>query len=228
MLGNDAAGDCVCAAAGHIVQDDTSEESVECVPADAEALNLYSILTGYNPADPSTDVGTDPIAALNYWRQTGVTFGGQVHMLGAYALVDPTNTPLVCAAINIFGPLLNCVSLPRSVTGPLDQGTIVEWSMPGGLLGMLPQYQPDPSAGHAVPIPAYSQTVGRGRNKNASTAGFTVQTWAQSVPMDAAFLAKCGTQLFALISMDWVSGAKPCPSGFGLADLQSDLAKLSA
>lgn len=229
MLLNDRLGCCAEAAQLHIIQTETANESTEIIPTDADCQLAYEMEAGYNPADPSTDAGTDLLTMLNDWRTMGVMVGGVNHKIGAYAQIDASNAPLVCAADYMFGPLLLGVSLPPMVTDALNQGQIVPWDLPTGLLGGFPQYQPDPNAGHAIVISMYQQVAGRGffRHKSTSTA-YSVQSWATNIPMNQAFLQRCGIQVFALLSPDWINGTLPAPNGLLLSALQADFAAITA
>src|SRR4029077_18969170 len=69
LLGNDHYGDCVWAGSAHehmlfnkVVHHQDVPFDDQCVLAD------YSVVTGFDPNDPSTDKGTDVHAALDYRR----------------------------------------------------------------------------------------------------------------------------------------------------------------
>src|SRR5579862_9538819 len=66
MLANDQYGDCVCAAACHQSMLWTACASDEATFGDAQALKIYSDVTGFNPNEPSTDNGTDLRDCLTY------------------------------------------------------------------------------------------------------------------------------------------------------------------
>src|ERR1700750_2435947 len=73
MLGNDRYGDCVEAANGHLVEQQTyigqgSEVSVTT----AQVLAEYSKITGFNPNDPNSDQGTIIQDGLNDLRKDGL------------------------------------------------------------------------------------------------------------------------------------------------------------
>src|SRR5579859_6866009 len=91
MLGNDLVGDCVEACIGHATLAATTYAGDEKVPTDAEALALYSDVTGYDPANPATDQGTiilGPGGAVNFWAKNGVVFGGVRSFAKGFAQVS--------------------------------------------------------------------------------------------------------------------------------------------
>lgn len=71
MLGNDQVGDCVIAAMLHYVMAARASVGNPVTFTTQQALDLYSAITGYDPADPSTDQGTAWTDALAYWQMTG-------------------------------------------------------------------------------------------------------------------------------------------------------------
>src|SRR6185437_645652 len=71
MLGNDQYGDCVFAANGHTVEQQTAlGQGKEVTVTTAQALAEYSKVTGFNPNDPNTDNGLKPVTleySANAW-----------------------------------------------------------------------------------------------------------------------------------------------------------------
>ena len=98
MMGNDRIGDCTTAAAGHAIQTWTANASNEVTISDAAVIAAYSAVTGYNPADPTTDRGAVVLDVLNYWRSP---FGG--HSIGAFVATEPSNHEHVKLAVSLFG-----------------------------------------------------------------------------------------------------------------------------
>ena len=72
ILGNNQYGDCVLAGGDHEEMLWNAEAGVAVAFTDANALSDYTALTGFNPADPATDQGTDMQAAASYRRTTGL------------------------------------------------------------------------------------------------------------------------------------------------------------
>lgn len=89
MLANDQLGDCVEAAALHLIQQRAAYVGRDVAFSDADAVALYQSWAGYDPGDANTDRGTVLSAALAQWRTSGVLVGADVHHIESYAAVWP-------------------------------------------------------------------------------------------------------------------------------------------
>ena len=99
MLGNDQYGDCVPAGGDHehMLWNKMAGHSVAF--DEATALGDYSRITGFTPADPNSDQGTDMEEAAAYRRKMGlVDSNGRRHPIQAYAAVSLTPAKLAQAA----------------------------------------------------------------------------------------------------------------------------------
>jgi hypothetical protein len=197
MMLNDKLGCCTIAAAAHAVQVWSAGASAEVTLPDTQVLSYYEKWDGYNPKDPSTDQGGIELDVLNDWKKNGF----DKHKLVAFA--DPAVASLeeIRQAIAIFGGVYIGLSLP------ITAQTQTVWDVvPGGGANA----KPGSWGGHAVFVPAYDQN------------GFTCITWGQLKTMTVAFWKEYVDEAHALLSADWLA-AKGSPSGFNLAELQSDL-----
>jgi hypothetical protein len=80
MLGNDTYGDCYPAFMMHSITAMTRwSQAVPYVANTVQTLSLYSAITGFNPNEPTTDQGTEPGIAIDYWLNTGVDLGNGTH-----------------------------------------------------------------------------------------------------------------------------------------------------
>jgi hypothetical protein len=202
MYANDRLGDCTAAAAGHLVSAWTANAFTEYDMPESDVVAFYEDSTGYDPADPETDQGGIEIDVLNSWRSAGC--GG--HKIGAYVSVSPTSKTLTRDGIYLFGGLYLGIALPLSA-----QKQRV-WDVPhGGPFGLG---APGSWGGHAVPAVDYD-----GR-------GITVVTWGGLKRMTWNFYRTYCDEAYAILSPDFVTGARPAPNGFDLTALQEDLAKL--
>jgi hypothetical protein len=141
MFGNDRWGDCVPVGHDHLVMMHNRVAGREIGMDEAHALSDYSRMTGFTPADPSTDRGTDMQAAASYWRKVGMIDGrGVRHTIGAYAAVGRSAAKLAQAA-NLFGGVGVGIQVPSSAMEQFNKGE--PWSNVGDddLLG-----------GHYVPM----------------------------------------------------------------------------
>ena len=205
MLANDSVGDCTAACVGHMIMMWLAHGGILITPTDAEILAFYSAVTGYNPADPSTDQGaaiTDVLAKL---QSDGITIGGKVHKILAWAQIDQTNQVEVEQANYIFGGLDIGFNVPQSA---LDQNQAGQsWDVvanDGGIVG-----------GHSVPIFGYG------------SHGATCVTWGALQQMSWAFFKAYCDEVYVVITQDWLNQANSLtPSGFDLAALTADLAAM--
>lgn len=133
MLGNDEVGDCVIASRAHLTMLDTKVGGAH-VPAPfttASAISEYSAVTGYDPADPSTDQGTDMRAMCAYQRSTGLADAtGKRHKIGAYLALTPGNTLEMLQATWLFGGFGFGFQVPQSAVDQFNAGDGI-WTTDG-------------------------------------------------------------------------------------------------
>jgi hypothetical protein len=198
MMANDRIGDCTTAAAGHCIQEWTTDAGDPYLPPDAEIIAAYAAVSGYDPATGRHDTGAVELDVLNYWRQTGIA--GRT--LRAYVALEPGNLDHVRDTVSIFGNCYIGLALPLSAQ---DQST---WSVPPG--GAHGQGAPGSWGGHAVPVVAYDPR------------GLTVVTWGALQRMTWGFWSAYCDEAYALLSDDFLT-ADRTPAGIDLASLQADL-----
>jgi len=204
MMLNDSLGDCTIAAAGHMIQTWTANNGSQIVLPDSAILQGYETFCGYNPSDPSTDQGGVEVTVLNGLRKVGL--GG--HKIYAYVAQEPGSRAHIELSVDLLGGCYLGVELPRSA-----QNQRV-WSVPPG--GPHGDGAPGSWGGHAIPAVAYGP------------AGITVITWGQLLTMTWKFFTTYCTEAYGVLSQDWANGAKTAPSGFDFAQLQADLAAITA
>jgi hypothetical protein len=198
MMDNDTIGDCTTAAAGHCIEEWTTDVGDPVVLPDATIVAAYAAVSGYDPTTGQGDVGATVVSVLNYWRQTGI--GG--HTIRAYAAVTPSDLDHVRDSVSIFG---NCYI---GLMMPLSAQTQSIWSVPPG--GANGQGAPGSWGGHAVPVVAYDPD------------GLTVVTWGALKRMTWGFLSAYCDEAYALLSDDFLT-ADETPAGIDLTALEADL-----
>src|SRR5258708_11323798 len=67
IMGNDAYGDCTCAAAGHMIEEWTANHGTQKVLPDAHILAAYKHFAGNNP-----DAAANMLDLLKYCRKHGI------------------------------------------------------------------------------------------------------------------------------------------------------------
>lgn len=200
MLGNDEIGDCTAAGAGHAAQAMNWYGRGQTAPVtDADALKMYSAISGYTPKDPSTDVGATLQDALGYWRKTGI--GG--NQIVAYAEIPATDLDAIRSCIATFGFVYTGLNFPASAMDQFNAGkpwTVVRSAMAGG---------------HCVPIGAYKPQ------------SFECVTWGRRQSMTVDFFQRYFDEVWVAIDLDWLALSGRSPSGLDTAALNADYAALT-
>jgi hypothetical protein len=213
--GNDSLGDCVFAEEAHFIGVVTGNAGTLYAYTDAQTIAAYSAVTGYNPADPNTDQGADPLATLAYFTQNAYADGTK---LAGYAEVDMSNPAEVMFAINAFGNLKMWTGLPDVWINPFPQADGFVWDAAPS----------DPENGHCIGSPAYNSPTVVGANSQ----GIQVMTWGMIGTVTWASAAKNFTDAggggaAVRVTTDWINKTTgAAPSGLAFTDLASDLSKL--
>jgi hypothetical protein len=197
MLGNDQLGDCTVAAAGHMIEQWTSYAGTAFTPSDAEVVEAYSAVSGYDAATGENDHGAAMLDVLNYWRKQGVAR----HRILGYTALGSTAGASVREAIYLFGSLYTGFNLPRSA----QQQTVWDVISVGDT-------EPGSWGGHAVPLVGYDAD------------GLVAVTWGGLKRLTWAFLDTYCDEAFAVLSNDFINQTtRVNPDNFNLLALQRDL-----
>lgn len=215
MYLNDELGDCVIAAAGHMIDQWTAYSGSEKILSDADILTGYERVGGYKVGDETTDNGCDMLTSLKYWRSTG--YGG--HKIVAFAKVDHTSENEIQQAIAMFGSVYAGFVLPLSSQNPTYASETSKpcWSVPK--TGLVGDGSVGSWGGHCVPLVGYSADP-------KGTPGTMVVTWGALYDVTWNFVKAYADEMFVVLSQDWINAESESPSGFKLAQLQADLAAL--
>lgn len=204
MLGNDTLGDCVEAAANHIVGLETGNAGDPAPVTDAWAVADYSAITGYDPKDPDTDQGTDPLSAMKYYVATGFRDGRK---LAGWVEVDPTKVASVQAAFYTCENVFIAMNLPAAWVAKIPtMAPGFTWDVAGS---------PVASNGHMVMAAGYTES------------GLIVCSWGMLGLLTWAALAKYaaptnGGECYALLTPDQLASAQAtAPNGLNWTALVS-------
>lgn len=202
MYGNDTIGDCTCAAVGHLIQGWTQYAAGTAVEIpDSAVLGLYETVTGYNPADPSTDQGAYIQDILAYWRKNGVSG----HAITAYASVKVSNMTRIKQAIDLFGAVNIGFNFPASAMTQFNQGK--PWDVVRG--SRL-------EGGHCVTVVGYK-----------ANGNLVCITWGAVQEMTPAFWSKYVDEAWVIITPDWIEANGSTPLGIDLYSLGQDFSALT-
>lgn len=205
MLGNDLVGDCEWAEAAHCVMALNALVDKTVTFNDKGVLADYSACTGYDPKDPSTDLGTDMHKSLAYRRKKGVVDAhGHRHKIGAYLALEPGNWTQLLEALDVFEVISIGFAFPDYAMSQFNRNK--PWSVVSGA--------PEPNEGHAVNV------VGRPKSRS-----IYVVTWGRLQEMTNAFYAKYCDEAYAFVSTEDLELGKS-PTGYDLSQLNSILTQL--
>lgn len=201
MMLNDKLGDCTCAAVYHARQIWTANASSEDTQPDADVLSLYEKACGYNPNDPSTDMGGVEQHVLKYLMNKGIPLAnGGVDKIAAFAEVDPSHLDEVKVTVNEFGVAYIGIAVPQSI-----------YNETGNLLHVWDYTDPNSKilGGHAVVLVGYDAN------------GFTFISWGQLFEMTWAFFQAYCEESYAIVDKTWINSSGKSPLGLTLAQLES-------
>lgn len=201
MLGNDQYGCCVEAGFAHLAQVWGDRADHAFTPDAPEVLAAYSAITGFNPDDPSTDQGTDMLAACNYWRSTGL--GGV--KVDAFATLEIGSVLQFQQAIALYGGAYIGLALPLSAQSQV--GGV--WSVTSG-----PDARAGSWGGHCINLTGYDAEHVWG------------VTWGQIQTIDWSFIETYCDEAYVLLSHEWIAASGQSPSGLQWGKLIADLANL--
>lgn len=207
-LGNDQYGDCVFAGAAHETMMWNKLRGGKDVPMSAKQTLLdYSEVTGFDPADPSTDQGAYVIDAMQYRKAKGVRDAkGTRHTIAAYLSIDPKDFPLMVQAAYVFGAVGIGFEVPETIWDQWDNGEY--WDVVDENAAIV--------GGHYVPV------VGS-RN---STARVTILTWGRRWQMTKRFYEAMNDEAWVMLSEEQIRADGEGIHGLDLEQLRADLAAL--
>jgi len=204
MLGNDRVGDCVLAGGAHETMLWTAEGGAPASFNDAGVLADYSAITGYNPADPSTDQGTDMQQAAAYRRATGlIDAAGNRHKVAAYLAITAGDLNEHLVAAYVFGAVGVGITFPDSAMAQFNAGQ--PWDVVAGSTI---------EGGHYVPLVA--------------SRGGLLQfvTWGKLQAATPAFFQANNDESVVYLSEETLANGVDL-EGFNLDQLRADLAALA-
>ena len=162
MFANDRYGDCVWAGAAHETMLLAREAGDVVLFTDGDVLGDYAAATGFDPAKPDTDQGTDVQQAAEYRRVTGIIDAhGNRHRIAAYLALEPGNLEHLYQATYLFGAAGIGLQLPATALAQSKRGQT--WDVVAGA---------PIDGGHYVPL------VGR------RAAGLHVISWGMAAGDD--------------------------------------------
>lgn len=203
VMGNDQLGCCVIAAGYHGEGIVTANAGTGYHATLAQIIADYHAIGGYVPGNPSTDQGSDPSIAIQYWTTHG--FANGTKLLGSLN-VDCTNKTQVMQAIYLGEKLFIGLDLPDKWVNSMPNADGFIWDVAS----------PNPNNGHMIKAYGYNAT------------GVLIDTWGLLGTLTWKALAllgapSAGGEVHLLITPDIIAkGQTKAPNGFDWTTLVSD------
>jgi hypothetical protein len=203
ILGNSEVGDCTAAGPGHIIDSVTANAGSPVIITADQAIEFYSLSTGYVLGNPATDQGGDEVTVLTTWVQKGYD-GKGAHAIKGFLTIDPSDQELIKTACYHFGNLYFGADLAPNWTQVSGDGFV--WDV---------GQAPDPKEGHCF--------VGLGVNAQ----GVIVDSWGLIGTITWAAIAQfcseqSGGNLFTVLTPEAVNRVNGvAPDGLDWAALIS-------
>lgn len=179
-LANDKLSCCVEAGFAHQVMLWNAQAGINVSFTPDNVISEYSAITGYDPAKPDTDQGTDVDEAMTYWRTVGIRdAGGKAHTIDMFADIPVSNIKLLTQTAWLMGSIGAGFALPDSADDQFTAGK--PWDDVGS----------PPGGGHYVPI------VGRN-----SVGNYILVTWGRLHAATPKFVARYLLIATAPLSLD--------------------------
>ena len=211
MLLNDQVGDCVIAGIYHqIANEITAGTGIVVEATDAQAKQMYMKIAGWDGKLPpdSTDAGTDPTVAYDYWMKTGFPMpDGSLHKIMFYLVIpmaeqwDDQTMGDIQYCLAYFGGGGYCFSVPSSAMTQFDAGqpwTVV--ASDGGTLGGHYVYQVE----------------------QVDSDDEDCITWATAQKMTQEFLKYYGECLLFPVTQDMLNSKGLSPEGLNWVQIVAD------
>jgi len=183
---NSRMSNCVEAAFGNAVLQWSTFNGHPVVVSDADVERLYARLSGYSPADPSNDPGTNMRAAIEAWTQDGWDIGTRLrNTANGFATLQPSNIAHIKHATHLYGGVIAGFTFPRAYSRRLH------WEID-------PLVDPALNASHAVYVVGYDQDT------------LTFITHGKRATMTWTFFVKYSDEAYAVLNPLWLqAGAAP-------------------
>lgn len=208
MMKNDTYGDCTCAGMAHLIQLWTGDAAgVMLTEPDAQVLEAYRDITGFDLATGKPDLGAAEQEVLRWWQKTGFPMAdGTRHKIGPVYEANPRNLLGLCEVIWEFG------------------AAYVGFEVPGGFMEELPTIWWDNPAystiegGHCVILTGFNRT-----DPNPNAWLFDVTTWGtnRQFKMRADFLTRYVNEAYGIVSSLWIEANGKTPYDIDLAILEA-------
>ena len=196
MYDNDVFGICVpCDTANTLILRTANAAPAPVIPTLQDVLDLYHIVGGFVPGDPTTDNGCDETSMCEFLTRTGGFLG---HQADATGMIDPSNQNHIKWCNYLFGHCRVGWKLPAYAQQQFKAG--VPWDVMSAAGNQKAE-------GHDAPVVDYRGGL------------FYVYTWGAKHPVTPVALSAWAIEAHAELFYDWITAQGEAPSGFDLGAL---------
>lgn len=188
-------GTCTCAGIGHLIQAWTANAGNEVILPDADVLQMYETLSGYNPQTHANDNGCVEQNVLQWMSDTGI----DSHKIVAFAEVNIKDPAEMKAALYQFGGLYMGIQCPKSAEDALATGQPWDY-VPGSPI----------EGGHCIVAVKWDEQ------------GIWIVSWGKLILMTWEFWANYAEECWVIITQDWIEANGMTPVGLNLQGLLSE------
>ena len=220
MFLNNQIGCCAIAGPYHLLMLWLKQGGKDVTFIDANVLKVYEDISGYDPNDPSTDVGCQLRDVLKYWKNVGMPDSeGNLHKIGAFARLNLKDHEEIKIAQYLFSGLDIGFMVPAFIMQLFQQG-IYYWDVQTINAQIL--------GGHCVVPTGYGKYNKKVKAEVVAVTkeGVWVITWGRAVFMTWDFWNKFVDEAWVVFDPEMLDNDKS-PDGFDSNKLLAYLKKLS-
>ncbi|WP_048188040.1 C1 family peptidase [Methanobacterium paludis] len=222
MFLNDKIGDCAIAGPLHMLMLWLTQGGKTPEFTDANALEAYSAISGYDPKTGENDNGCMLRDVLKYWKNTGIPDkNGVRHKIGAFVQLDQADHEEIKIAQYLFSALNIGFLVPAYAMEQFEKGE--PWDVQTKNASI--------EGGHCVIDAGYGKLTSKKRLEavvrivKITKEGIWVITWGKKQFMTWKFWDKYVDEAWCVLSEEFLVNGKS-PDGFDLKQLQADLKAL--
>jgi len=203
----DGVGDCAEAGILHLIKGQSANAGNPLTATTAQALALYSTITGFNPNDPSTDNGTALTDLLTFIQKNGVEMTDAtgkkvtVEVVGSASLDISSAAQMRYSGYTFGGNYLG-INCPQQCEDDTDN-----WNFAAGL---------SIAGGHCIP------------QEGEGAAGGKIVSWDMVIPASTGFLISYLEEAYIVITKAWLNAQGKSPTGLDLNSLVAAMKGLTA
>jgi hypothetical protein len=217
MLLNNIIGCCAVAGPYHLLMLWCKQAGKVLKITDENIKFVYSKISGYDPTDPTSDVGCVLRDVLKYWKNVGIPdANGVLHKIAAFARLNQLDHEEIKLAQYLFSGILIGFQVPKYAMDQFDKGMIWDVQLQNNeIIG-----------GHCVAPTGYGKCKPTGNVVKIIKEGLFVVTWGKVQFMTWAFWDKSVDEAWVIFDKEMLKNDLS-PDGFDSNKLVNYLNQLA-